>query len=263
MRYPVGNGTKEDFIKNWYVAEGFGSYRSVGNYYHSGSDINLRTGGNTDSGQPINAISSGRITYYHKASHPTSSYGLHNVYQISGAWGVRWVHQAHCMDKDFIAAIADVSEGSMVGRIGNTGNSVSAHLHFSVFRVDPATLPNGIDTIAKTPTQLDTWWEDPIAFINKYIGGSMPGDEWGDTVYKSTQFDEVCKSIWGNDVNPRQKSANDVMNHINSLENRIKELEQQSGGNIPQVPSGWIPNGYQTTVYSDGKSSISTNYKKE
>ena len=177
MRFPVGTGDRNEFIKNWYIADGFGSYRALGNYYHSGADINLRSGGNSDIGQSIHAISTGRLVYYHKGSHPTRGYGVHNVYRIEGVWGVRWIHSAHCQTNDFVGQVTDLAESDLTGRIGNSG-TVWGHLHLACFRVDPATLRNGIDTIAKTPSELDNWWEDPIKFINKYYGDNM-GDEYG------------------------------------------------------------------------------------
>lgn len=52
MRYPVGqSGTREEYDKLWYSAQGFGAKTSYG--FHEGEDFNLKTGGDTDLGQPL------------------------------------------------------------------------------------------------------------------------------------------------------------------------------------------------------------------
>ena len=167
MRYPV-NRFKED----WNITAGnsFGQQINA-NYWHEGTDINDNGGGNSDLGKEIFAISNGEMVYWHGAKHPTTGFGYHNVYKITGPWGTRWVHQAHNLS-DLTPAPKSVSENEKIGRVGNSGTT-HAHIHFSIFKVDPATLPNGIDTIAKTQQQLNDWWEDPIKFIEKY---SQPAD---------------------------------------------------------------------------------------
>lgn len=165
MRYPVGvTGTKEEFEASWYVAQGFGNPTSYG--FHEGADINLKTGGDSDLGQEVKAIANGRIVYYHFSSHPTTGFGRHLVYKIDGAWGSRWVHCCHLTDQDFKNSVQDITEGSIIGRIGKSGTPY-AHLHFSIFKVDPIAF--GIDNIANTTTELNQYWEDPIAFINTWL----------------------------------------------------------------------------------------------
>ena len=224
MRYPVGGGSREEFLRDWYIADGFGSYRVLGNYYHSGCDINLRSGGDSDLGQPIHAIANGRLVYYHKGSHPTRGYGIHNVYRIEGVFGVRWIHSAHCQSEDFVGQVTDLAEGDLTGRIGKSG-TIWAHLHFSVFRVDPSTLPSGIDSVAKTPEQLDNIWEDPIQFINKYYGDNM-GDEYGNMVWKSTQHDDTVKYLFGTDADPRATSSEDIQKVIAGYKSQATMLRQ-------------------------------------
>ncbi|MCK4261235.1 MAG: peptidoglycan DD-metalloendopeptidase family protein [Halanaerobiales bacterium] len=160
MKYPVGNGTKVDYLKNWYIASSFGEWR--GTYYHSGIDLNLKTGGNTDLGKPINAILDGKVVYYHNNSHPTTGYGRHNVYEVDTKFGKRWVHCAH--NQSMIASVKDIKEGDEVAKIGNSGTKY-AHLHLSIYKVDPKTLSHGIDTIPRTKTQLNAWYVDPVLFL--------------------------------------------------------------------------------------------------
>lgn len=164
MRYPLGKDT-QDFKKNWYIASNFGEDR--GSYRHNGVDLNLRTGADSDLGQPIYAISKGKLEYFHKNSHPTTNYGYHNVYRIDGAWGTRWIHSGHQLD-DLLTGVQDLTESQQTGRVGKSGTNY-AHCHFSIFKVDPSTLRNGIDTIAKTKAELDAWWEDPMLFIERWI----------------------------------------------------------------------------------------------
>ena len=162
MRYPVDN-----FKTEWNGTAGnpFGVATTYG--FHEGVDINDNLGGNSDLGKPLFAIADGELLYYHTAKHPTTTFGYHHVYKIIGSWGTRWVHEAHCQS-DLLATVQNVKESQQIAKVGNSGTTY-AHCHFSIFKVDPATLPGGIDTIAKTQQQLNDWWEDPIKFIEKYM----------------------------------------------------------------------------------------------
>ena len=173
MRYPVSaTGSKEEFDKYWYVAQGFGNQTSYG--FHEGADINLRTGGDTDLNQELKAIANGQVVYYHYSSHPTSGYGRHLVTKIDGPWGTRWAHYAHCTRTDFTNRVQKVNEGQIIARLGKSGTPY-AHVDFSIYKVDPATI-GGLDKIARTSAALHTYWEDPIAFINTWIGQTTPPD---------------------------------------------------------------------------------------
>lgn len=171
MRYCVSNtGSREDFERDWYIAQGFGAVTSYG--FHEGADINLKTGGDSDLGQEIKAIANGRIVYYHKNSHPNTGFGLHLVYRIEGAWGVRWVHCCHMQSEGFLGSAQDITEGQIIGRLGKSGTPY-AHLHFAIYKVDPITV--GIDKFARNATELNQYWEDPIAFINTWMAvASVP-----------------------------------------------------------------------------------------
>src|SRR3990167_3958621 len=164
--YPVGSGTEEDFKKRWYIAFGFGEKTDYG--YHEGLDINLRTVGDTDLGEPILAIADYKLKYYHLNSHLESGFGVHYVYEVDTPKGKRWVHCAHNQENPLISSKKEGKAGEIISHIGKTGRprgSLAAHLHLSVFRVDPVTLPNKIDTIAKTTQQLNDWWVSPIEII--------------------------------------------------------------------------------------------------
>ncbi len=150
----------------WYIADEFGTNR--GTYFHNGIDLNLKTGGDSDLNQPLLCISGGKLVYYHKNSHPTSGFGRHLVYEIEGPWGKRWVMYSHCNENDFLTGVQDVEEGQMIARLGKSGTDW-AHVHMSIFKVDPANLSRGIDTIAKTQKELNDWWEDPETFMSKWM----------------------------------------------------------------------------------------------
>lgn len=170
MRYPFGkSGTRGEVEKNWYVAQGFGEKTNYG--YHEGADWNLKTGGDTDLGEPLYAIADWEIAYYHLKSHLESGFGEHFVYQVESPWGVRWVHYCHNQNSIDPQKKNSGKKGDKIAEIGKSGrprNTLPAHLHLAIFKVDPSILPNGIDTIAKSKTQLNDWWEDPVAFLNKW-----------------------------------------------------------------------------------------------
>lgn len=169
FQYPVSDGTRETFEKEWYVALGFGDKQDYG--YHEGVDINLKTGGDTDNGQSLKAISDWELTYYHLNSHNESGFGVHFVYKVNSPFGVRWIHYAHCQKPIDPEKKSSGQKGDKLAEIDKTGRPrfiLPAHLHLAVFKVDPFNLPNKIDTIAKTKTQLNDWWEDPIAFFQNW-----------------------------------------------------------------------------------------------
>lgn len=153
MRYPVGK-SNEDYSISWYSAQNYGDKVSYG--YHEGEDLNLRTGGDSDIGQPLIAVADGKIAYYHNATHPNSGFGRHMVLECNTEKGKRWYHYAHCLE--ITAKVKEFKEGDIIGKLGKSGTTL-AHLHFSVFKVDPATLYKGIDSIATNLTNLHAWWE--------------------------------------------------------------------------------------------------------
>lgn len=188
MRYPWGDGTREDFEKRFYIKQGFGNpaRNSAGQlfYYHEGADVNLKTGGDTDLGVSIHAISDWKIKYYHINTHRESGFGEHFVYETETPWGKRWFHHAHTQNSLDFSKITSGKAGDKLAEIDKTGRPrllLPAHDHFTLFKVDPFTLPHSIDTIAKTKKQLNDWWEDPIVFLHKwndYNDDEMEIREW-------------------------------------------------------------------------------------
>jgi murein DD-endopeptidase MepM/ murein hydrolase activator NlpD len=213
MIYPVNN------FSDWYDAQPYGNVTTYG--FHEGADLNLKTGGNTDLGQELKSIAKGKIVYYHYSSHPTVNFGRHLVVKIEGPWGTRWVHYAHCQSEGFLNASQDVTEGQVIARLGNSGTAY-AHCHFAVFKVDPATI-GGIDVIARTREQLESWWEDPIAFINTWsqISAPQPIPE----ITLSTKIPQVLD----NNGNPMEvqtiiSKLSDNQRDINNLNAKIDSI---------------------------------------
>ena len=152
MRYPF------DSWSTWYIASGFGDKRPT--YYHDGADLNLKTGGDTDLGQPIFSIADGIVTSIH--NHTTKpTFGNHIHIQHDGPWGTVYCHHAHC--QSILVAVGDaVKEGQKIATVGKSGTDL-AHDHFAI-KLEPT----GIDAIAKTLDDLKKW-TNPVAFVEKWM----------------------------------------------------------------------------------------------
>jgi murein DD-endopeptidase MepM/ murein hydrolase activator NlpD len=104
------------------------SYNDSGYYYfHSGLDFFSLIGGN------IYAAADGRVVY-------TGSLLLHgDTTMIDHGWGVYtlYAHQSEIL----VQAGQQVSAGDLIGRVGSTGRSTGAHMHWEVWvggvQVDP------------------------------------------------------------------------------------------------------------------------------
>ncbi|MGN1316726.1 MAG: M23 family metallopeptidase [Acutalibacteraceae bacterium] len=102
------------------VTSPFG-YRSLG--YHRGIDIS----GANASGSLVVAGASGTVT---QAGWSTGGYG--NYVVIDHGNGVETLY-AHMLDNSIMVNPGDtVTKGQAIGRVGNTGYSFGAHLHFEV-----------------------------------------------------------------------------------------------------------------------------------
>ena len=167
MRYPVSN-----FKEEWNTTAGYGFGAKTPYGFHEGVDLNKNGGGDIELGADIFAIQNGELQYWHSAKHPNTGFGYHSVYKITGSYGTRWIHQTHCLF-DITQAPKAVTENEVIAHVGKSGTTY-AHIHFAVFKVDPATLRDGIDTIAKTEKELNDWWEDPIKFIEANMAQPTP-----------------------------------------------------------------------------------------
>ena len=86
---------------------------------HKGLDIGAAEG------TPIKAAAGGTVTF---SGWNNGGYG--NLVIISHGNGVE-TYYAHCSSVN-VKAGQSVSQGQLISRVGNTGNSFGAHLHFEV-----------------------------------------------------------------------------------------------------------------------------------
>jgi len=166
MRYPVN-----DYQTKWYIPLGgeFGFWRTDGKYFHEALDLNLKTGGDTDMGQPVVAVADGEVVMVHNHT-AIPTFGTHIWIKHTGPFGVAWSHSCHC--QDLAVKIGDkVTEGQQIAKVGKSGTTVG-HLHFAIAKK----LPN-YDFVAKTQAQLEEYFENPLTFIEKWKGVTMGESE--------------------------------------------------------------------------------------
>jgi murein DD-endopeptidase MepM/ murein hydrolase activator NlpD len=112
---PDGNG--------YYSAQPFGENN------HLGEDLNAKTGGNTDLGDPVYSVANGYVKF---------------AEDVGGGWGnvIRILHKledgtiveslyAHC-DEIKASKGSFVSKGDKIGTIGDAHGQYYAHLHFEI-----------------------------------------------------------------------------------------------------------------------------------
>lgn len=171
MQPPVAK-TWTEYKANWKIDRFFGQkvQETNGYWYHEGLDLNLKTGGDTDLGFPLYAVGDGRIVYYHRYTHASTSgtYGRHLILKLDDF--PLWVHYAHLDDQDFMNKTVNVKEGDIVGRIGKSG-TILAHLHFSIYKKDPV---GNIDRWARSRTELSEWWVDPAELFETWSNPAPP-----------------------------------------------------------------------------------------
>lgn len=101
-------------------------------------------------------------------------------------------------------------------------------------------------------------------------GGDMvevPNDQFEELVRKSTEYDKFNSAGYRtvDDVNSTVEALKTDFEKCSKDNRELQEkLEDcQENVEVPGVPDGWSPNGYSTTIRSDGVTSLSTNYKKD
>lgn len=116
--WPIGN--------RWcYISSGFG-YRdpSVSGWgFHGG--IDLAGGGGALHGAPVYATRAGRVI---SAVTSNSGYGIYVLIDHGDGYSSLYAH----MSVRYVSAGDTVAKGQMIGRVGDTGNSRGAHLHFEI-----------------------------------------------------------------------------------------------------------------------------------
>ncbi len=116
--WPIGN--------RWcYISSGYG-YRdpSVSGWgFHGGLDL---AGGNGAlHGAPVYATRAGRVI---SAVTSNSGYGIYVLIDHGDGYSSMYAH----MSVRYVSTGDYVAKGQMVGRVGDTGNSTAAHLHFEI-----------------------------------------------------------------------------------------------------------------------------------
>jgi len=212
MRFPVNN-----YYSEWDNNAGYGFGQAVSYGFHCGKDINDNNGGNSDLGKPLYAISKGKIIGVHQHT-GKGNFGKHFFLQIEGAWGIRYVHYAHCNEL-FVVLDQEVTEGQLIATIGNSGTTY-AHCHFSIKKKT-----NGMDTIAKTRVQLDDAWEDPISFIEKNLIQLNPPMNTNDAKGK-VHFDRIVIVLNKAGIIPSDRSEDYI--DSNSIENVVQGLYEET-----------------------------------
>lgn len=220
MRFAPVAQNKEEYENAWYIAQGFGAVTTYGR--HEGIDLNLKTGGDSDLGQPLYSLVNGNIVYFHYGSHPTTGFGRHLVVKIEGAWGIRWCMYSHCGSNAFLNAAQSVTEGQKIAELGKSGNSPSAHLHFSIWKKDPAT-NGGIDSFAHNETELNEKWEDPINFINQWLVAPEPSPVTDQSKYDFGDGFGVMELQAARSTMQDQKNAID---NLNSKLSQVRAIVQ-------------------------------------
>ena len=100
-----------------------GMYYSGSKRYHGAYDF----GSGGINGQPVYAVKDGTVIY---TSNQTNSYGTHVIIRHSSGLYTLYAHgQAGSIS---VSVGQKVSQGQQIMRVGSTGNSTGAHLHFEV-----------------------------------------------------------------------------------------------------------------------------------
>jgi len=134
-------------------------------YWHTGVDLNNPSGGNSDCGQSVHAITDGQVILAQKLS---GSWGKVLVIWHPGP-GV-WTRSAHLTD--FRVQKGDVVQaGQVVGTVGRMATGGFCHLHFDVFKKAPADW-NFFPRNDKEAVQ--QYCTDPLAFLNKVNAENPP-----------------------------------------------------------------------------------------
>lgn len=116
----------------------------VRDYYHHSTEvtnaIDYNIPGPADLGTPALAAAAGTVT---KASDTGGGYGNEVVVDHGDGWSSQYAH----LDSFSVAVGQPVGQGQEVGKVGDTGNSFGAHLHFETL-ADGVQQPIVVDGVA-------------------------------------------------------------------------------------------------------------------
>lgn len=209
---------KEPFREPYKIDSQFGEKRDYG--YHSGSDWNGTGGGNTDCGYKLYPIKNAEIVHTSEAD---VSYGKIVVCRITGTFGERWIRYCHC--REILVTGGIVTPETPIATLGTTGNSTACHLHWDVIKKP---LPNW-RSYAKTKEYLNEYFEDPVAFFNKYKNVPDENNSMDIPKYFSDLLNEYQLDLT-NEGQMREFMGKGRMytDHITQKENQIISLTEQN-----------------------------------
>lgn len=166
--FPVGKPDGQGY----YVAAGLVDeeyFRNQGGTWHPGEDWNARTGGDSDLGAPVYAISNGKVIW---ADYNPKSWG--NIVLIEHALpdGSRvWSQYAH-LNQIMVSNGQKVTRGQQIGTIGKGANNVYvAHLHFEI-RKNNLSAGNWTPMV-KDRNQVLANYYSPTDFIKSHRPGTL------------------------------------------------------------------------------------------
>ncbi|MDR2663201.1 MAG: M23 family metallopeptidase [Treponema sp.] len=88
--------------------------------YHAGLDLSARMG------TPVKAAADGKVS----ATGTNAVYGNFIILSHSGDYQTMYAH----LSKILVRGGAYINQGTVIGRVGNTGRSTGPHLHFAVYK---------------------------------------------------------------------------------------------------------------------------------
>lgn len=126
------------------ISSGWGPRDCAGcSSYHQGLDLN------PGEGTPIQAIGDGIVV---EVGNPSGSFGVYAVIQHTYNGQMFTSLYAHMLEGSLALDVGQtVTAGTLVGQVGNTGQSTGAHLHFGIYL-------NGVEAI------------DPFPFMTELVG---------------------------------------------------------------------------------------------
>lgn len=171
---PIDNMTLADN-----VSYGFGSnYGGPDTSYSDHRGIDIVSGGSISNiyGMPIRAVKDGTVewtqTWDGYSRYGTQSWG--NCVRISHSDGVTTLY-AHMNATPLVASGVTISQGQIIGYVGDSGNAFGYHLHLEVAvngtLVNPATYLTGASTYTDTTTRAP-----------KTLTGDVNGDGYDDII---------------------------------------------------------------------------------
>lgn len=143
--FPLGVGT-------WYVTQGYHSG-------HTGLDLTTGTPGEI-LGAKIYAVKAGEVVQAYTSDSWGNTILIKHTETVDSSGNCYFSRYAHMRDVPTLKVGDKVSQGDIIGYVGNTGKSTGAHLHFHIyyttatrtdytnftgtsdFGVDPNTIPN-------------------------------------------------------------------------------------------------------------------------